>query len=191
MADNLLHALALASEYSELCHPLKHRPYLHEDMHDVMTVFSFMCQLITRSTISNLLPASACQRPVRVCVCVYEWRRELSRQRLSHEVTILQLFSSGLAHKRGSYCITKTEIHICFYYVADEQQNNAQNKTNDAFFTNECLFNIHTSIFVIRHQFFSWILLTMCTTNVFGCALYTYTCRNKCKYAKVTQCVQE
>ncbi len=78
-------------------------------------LFFFIRQLITGSTDSNLLQ-TALQRPVSPCICMCVWMvRELSCQRLSQEVTILQLLSSGLAHKRGSFYTTKTEIHIYIY----------------------------------------------------------------------------
>lgn len=64
-----------------------------------------------------------CQN-VRMCVWML----------LSHDVTMLQLVSSGLAQKRGSHYITKAQTHMFFYCVADERTQQ-RNKHFSCFFT--------------------------------------------------------
>lgn len=101
---------------------LKWRQALASEFHPSLKDCIFMRQLITRSVICSQCEPGKGQW-VSIFACVYELRRVLFHQRLSHEVTVLHLLRSGMTHKRGSHYITKTQIHICFYYVTDEQQN--------------------------------------------------------------------
>lgn len=135
------------------------------ELHHAFKAWLYMMMVHTsvHHKTANLLPAWAVKMPQGECfLLVCKWQSEVFRQRLRHEVTALQLFSSMLAHNGRLHYITETQGRVCFKHGKD-----AREKENDA---TCCLIWIDCDHFFFFYWDFSLKSVTVKRKrNVFHC----------------------